>query len=242
MNETSKHILVTGANRGLGLKVAQNLAQTGAQLFITARDKEALESHYQSEGIPFSKAFSLHLEAANEANITAMLEEIPQLSAVVHCASPYMMDAFLDTPCTTMRDYTQCMLSDQILCSKSIRAMLQHTNSGVFIFTGAVIGLPHVHSRGEMGLLKTHQRQLAATCEHELRARKTSVYVRHLNLGTFQDTVEDPHQAIPTSRVVDTLASIIENPADAPHTLHLVSPQNEIDYDVQASAALRQSS
>jgi len=42
-NLSSKTALVTGANRGIGLAIAQKLAQYGADIAITARNKEQLE-------------------------------------------------------------------------------------------------------------------------------------------------------------------------------------------------------
>ena len=50
-----KNILVTGANRGIGLEIVRQLASDGHQLYLTARDKTkgaAATESLKKQGLP----------------------------------------------------------------------------------------------------------------------------------------------------------------------------------------------
>lgn len=225
-------ILITGANRGLGLAIAQRFFAKEWSLSVTGRDLAALRSVYQEKSME-SQFFSLDLMANDsEAQIEALFDEEAKFDAIVHCASPYTMERFLDSSIDTMRQYTNCMFSDQLI---AMRAIGHLKDSGSFLATGAVVGLPDFFGKGEIGLLKSHQRQLMGICAHEVAERELPVYVKNLDLGTFRDDVVDPDSELSTEYVVDAIGKIIENPDRFPNTVHLLSKSNERYFNVEST-------
>ncbi len=76
MSETNRIALVTGANKGIGLEIARQLAQAGVHVIIGARDAgrgNAAVADLASQGL--SAAF-VRLDVDDEASITAAAAEI----------------------------------------------------------------------------------------------------------------------------------------------------------------------
>lgn len=88
---SGKTALITGGNRGIGLAIAEGLAQYGADIAITARDKGQLESAKQkiqsSTGKKVS-TFSFDLENTKQIGqlFKDIVGEIKQIDILVNCA------------------------------------------------------------------------------------------------------------------------------------------------------------
>lgn len=79
-----KVILVTGASSGIGRSIAIECAKLGAQLIITARNKERLTNTFNNlEG---SEHQIILADISTDEEIAALCENLPQLDGVVHVA------------------------------------------------------------------------------------------------------------------------------------------------------------
>ena len=75
-NLKGKVALVTGANKGIGLEIARQLAQQGCTMLVSARDQQRGEDaaqKLQSEGLD---ARFLHLDVTDQSTIDAAAERI----------------------------------------------------------------------------------------------------------------------------------------------------------------------
>lgn len=79
-----KVILITGASSGIGKQIALDLAETGAKLIITGRDKPRLEQTYKA--LIGTGHQSIACDLAQEAQIEALARALPPLDGFVHCA------------------------------------------------------------------------------------------------------------------------------------------------------------
>ena len=68
--------LVTGANRGLGLKTARQLLARGLRVVMAGRDQAAMERARIGLGHESSNAMSVRLDVTDEASITAAARAI----------------------------------------------------------------------------------------------------------------------------------------------------------------------
>jgi len=75
--------LVTGANKGIGLQIAKDLAAHGFTVLLGSRSLQHGEAAAKSIG---ADARALLLDVANEASIAAAAERVRTSSAVSTCS------------------------------------------------------------------------------------------------------------------------------------------------------------
>jgi NAD(P)-dependent dehydrogenase (short-subunit alcohol dehydrogenase family) len=72
---SGKTALVAGASRGIGLAIAQQLAEAGARTTLAARSIDKLQEHAQALEAKGCQASALRLDLADSESIRAALEE-----------------------------------------------------------------------------------------------------------------------------------------------------------------------
>jgi NAD(P)-dependent dehydrogenase (short-subunit alcohol dehydrogenase family) len=79
--------LVTGANRGIGLEVARELAAEGRDVILTARDEaRATEAADGLEG----DVTPMALDVASAESIAGLAERLERLDVLIHNAAGYV--------------------------------------------------------------------------------------------------------------------------------------------------------
>jgi NAD(P)-dependent dehydrogenase (short-subunit alcohol dehydrogenase family) len=71
-----KVALVTGANKGIGLAIAQNLAVTGVRVYVGARDQERGRAATQLVSSTGADARFVQLDVTNDASVNAAIAHI----------------------------------------------------------------------------------------------------------------------------------------------------------------------
>ena len=89
-NLSGKTALVTGANRGIGLAIAEGLAEYGADIAITARNKEQLENaKHKIESNTGKKVRTFSFDLENTKQIAKLFKDIvtrtKQIDILVNC-------------------------------------------------------------------------------------------------------------------------------------------------------------
>lgn len=245
MAKAAKNFLITGANRGLGLELACQLAAAGQEVIVTARPSkmDELNQSMQAVGVKPLAVIPLDLLQGPEKNVLGeILDNLPPITSAVHCASPYWTEPLMKTSPFDLRDLHNVMLNDTLLLHALAQQMMSSKTAGVLAVTGAVIGMPNINFRGMMGLVKAHQRQLANVLEHEAEQARihngSGLHVRHFNLGSFRPgdaANNDPQNFIPESFVAQVIIDALNNPLLYNPDTNLVSPSDEQKYKVSAT-------
>ncbi len=101
MKIAGKNVLVTGANRGIGRALVDELVQRGAgQVFAGARSAEALEALGEVDG----RVKPLRLDVTKAADIEAAARAVGQLDLLINNAGSLVSFALFDT-CVDLVDY-----------------------------------------------------------------------------------------------------------------------------------------
>lgn len=216
-------VLVTGANRGLGLKICAALSNS-YDIYATARNVEALEEAFEQNNIELKKGYELDLSVAEDSVINNIFAASPKFYAVIHCASPYIPKKFKENSFDELAILGRCSISDQYLLKKSAENLI--SRQGCLLVTGSIIGVPDWYGLGAMGIYKNNLRQLCGVLSHEYQ---DGISVIHLNLGAIRDAVSDQCKQSQTKSqdVVSVVNKILKNPLGFSKNINLVSSAEE---------------
>ena len=103
---TGKTALVAGASRGIGLAIAQQLAEAGARTVMAARSIDKLREHVLALEARGFEASALHLDMADSDSIRAAAEHIGTPDILVNVAGTNIRKSF---PQYTQADYDHIM-------------------------------------------------------------------------------------------------------------------------------------
>jgi len=122
-NLSGKTALVTGANRGIGLAIAQELAQDGANIAITARNKQQLENAKNKiESNTNQKVHTFSFDLENTEQIPSLFKDIisrtKQLNILVNCAGINKRSAAEDVETETWEQVIKVNLTAVFLLSQ----------------------------------------------------------------------------------------------------------------------------
>ncbi len=122
-NLSGKTALVTGANRGIGLAIAEGLAQYGADIAITARNKEQLEkANNKIESNTGQKVWTFSFNLENTKQIGKLFKDIvsqtKQLNILVNCAGINKRSAAEDVDMETWEQVIKVNLTAVFLLSQ----------------------------------------------------------------------------------------------------------------------------
>lgn len=152
MAHNNRVALVTGANKGIGLEIARQLAQTGAFVFIGARDPDrgrAATEALVSQGF---KAQSLGLDVTEPRSIEAAAKAIEaehgRLDILVNNAG--VVDAQDGPPSTATTDAVRRIMDTNFLgalrVTQAMLPLLRRSNAGRIVNLSSSLGSLTVNS------------------------------------------------------------------------------------------------
>jgi len=158
---SGKTALVAGASRGIGLAIAQQLAEAGANTILAARSVDKLQEHVQALQDTGYQASALHLDLADSESIRAALETIGTPDILVNVAGTNIRKSF---PQYTRAEYTHLMrtnLDGIVELTQIVGArMIARGAGGKIVMIGSIaslLGLPYMSvysmTKGALGQL-----------------------------------------------------------------------------------------
>lgn len=158
---SGKTALVAGASRGIGLAIAQHIAEAGAQTILAARSIDKLQEHVQALNAKGLTATALRLDLAQSESIHAAVEAVGTPDILINVAGTNIRKPF---PEYTQADYDHLMQTNLHgivdLTQKIGARMIARGAGGKVMMIGSLltsVGLPYMSvysmTKGALGQL-----------------------------------------------------------------------------------------
>jgi NAD(P)-dependent dehydrogenase (short-subunit alcohol dehydrogenase family) len=232
--------LVTGASRGLGRALAEQLAARGARVVLVAREAGPLHDVVAGIRARGGLAHAIAGDIAAKAAIHAIAGQaqglVGELSIAIHNAStlgPTPLRLLLDTECEDLAAVLETNLVGPFRLTKVLAGAMAIRGAGVIVHVSSDAAVEPYPRWGAYGVSKAAQDHLSKILAAELEG--TGVRVLAVDPGEM-DTVMHA-AAIPDAdraalaRPADVAARIvqmIEDEARAPSGARLVAPRWEL--------------
>lgn len=132
-----KHVLITGASRGIGAETARLFAQKGFHVTINYRtEQDAAEKLAEEIG-----ATAICADVADSAQVAEMLNQIPGVDILINNAGFAQFgffDALSDEDWKRMMDVT---LSGAFYCTRGVLPHMIHQKSGAIVNVSSIWGI-----------------------------------------------------------------------------------------------------
>jgi len=156
-----KTALVAGASRGIGLAIAQAMAETGARTILAARSVDKLREHVKELEAKGFAASALRLDMAEPASIRAAVEEAGAPDILVNVAGTNIRKRFEQYTPADYRHLMRTNLDGIVELTQQIGArMIERGTGGKIVMIGSlltVLGLPYMSvysmTKGALGQL-----------------------------------------------------------------------------------------
>jgi NAD(P)-dependent dehydrogenase (short-subunit alcohol dehydrogenase family) len=155
---TKKVALVTGANKGLGLEIARQLAQKGVTVVLAARDEDkarAVADKLKSEGLDI-QSLKLDVTSAEDiAKLPSFFEKnFGQLDILVNNAG-VNYDFESDITADTLRRTYETNVIGPFAITKALLPLLKASPAGRIVNQSSILGSIALISKGQGGEFAT---------------------------------------------------------------------------------------
>lgn len=158
---SGKTALIAGASRGIGLAIAQQMAEAGARTILAARSVEKLQEHAQALAAKGCQASALRLDIADPESIRVAVESLETPDILVNVAGTNIRKGFAQYTKAEYDQVLQTNLHGIVELTQKIGArMIARGEGGKVIMIGSLmslLGLPYLSvyamSKGALGQL-----------------------------------------------------------------------------------------
>jgi 2-dehydro-3-deoxy-D-gluconate 5-dehydrogenase len=139
---SDKVAIVTGGNSGIGLGMAQGLAQAGATVVIAARNEEKSEHAVKIIG---SSAVAVHCDVSKQDSVQRMVDEVlktyDRINILVNNAGTNIRKRPEDLSFEDWRKVLDTNLDSAFLCSQACYPAMKKAGGGKILNNGSMLSL-----------------------------------------------------------------------------------------------------
>ncbi len=221
----SLSVLITGASRGLGLALAEELARQGARVVMVARDAAPLEAAASAIQRRGGTAHALAADIGDKdavyplAGAAAAL--VGPIDLLIHNAStlgPTPLPLLLDTACEDLEHVLAVNLVGPFRLSKIIAGSMALRGKGLIVHLSSDAAVSAYPGWGAYGVSKAAQDHLARTWAAELEGtgvRSISIDPGEMNTRMHADALPDadPATLADPAAVAARIVALVARPA-----------------------------
>ena len=140
-----KVAIVTGGNGGIGLGIAQGLADAGADIAIVGRDQAKLNAAVADIGARGVRAISVAADVTDKTAVAAMVErtgrEFGRIDILVNNAGINIRKAPHHLELEEWQSVIDTNLTSAFLCSKAVHPAMKQAGGGKIINIGSMMSI-----------------------------------------------------------------------------------------------------
>ncbi|WP_394827053.1 SDR family NAD(P)-dependent oxidoreductase [Pendulispora albinea] len=205
MDWNGRGVVITGASRGLGERLARWFAKRGAQVALVARGREELERVTASIVAEGGRAHAIAADVGDKEAIYgiagAAAELVGPIDVVVHAASslgPLPMPLLLDTACEDLLAVLETNLLGPFRLTKALAGPMVLRGRGVVVFVSSDAAVNGYPRWGAYGVSKAAQDHLGRIWAAELEGTGVqflSIDPGDMNTKMHRDAIPDADPA-----------------------------------------------
>lgn len=216
----TKNILITGASKGIGKELAKGLANSGYNLFITARNEQLLSQVAKEAG---AKAYFIcDLSLQKDIESLAQFIEKNEIDVLINNAGEYIYGEIEKMNYEQInRVFTTNLTAASYLCTSVVKNM-KRNNWGRIINIGSISGVmgeayASIYSASKAGLIGLTKALALELAEFGITVNtinpgwvETEMGLKSIEVGEF--TLDETLNSIPQKRFVkpDEIERLIE--------------------------------
>ena len=171
-NLEGKNAFVSGASRGLGRQFANALAKAGANIVITSRTLESLETTKQEIEALGRKCIEIEMEVLKEDSIVNAVKraeaELGPISILVNNAGCYIRKPALEVTWKDWETVVDTNLKGAFFLAKEIAKGMTDRGYGRIVNIGSVTSVAGYAGLGPYGASRGGIKQLTMSLAHDL--------------------------------------------------------------------------
>lgn len=182
-NLKGKHVLLTGASGGIGAATAKLLADSGAILFLTARNMDKLKTVADACMVPYERIMTLDITNAEEVNALKekYFEQLPSIDILINAAGIGIIKPLETLSETDFLKTLHTNLYAPFLLVKSFLPAMKELKKGLIINIPGVLGKVPMAGAAAYSASKYGLVGMMQSIREELK--RTEIRITNLFLG-----------------------------------------------------------
>ena len=207
-NLKEKTVLITGANRGIGLALVEKALEKGASKVYATYRSESNRSALEGFG---DKVVPIHLDLADASTIAALPNSVDSLDVLINNAGLFTGTDLLEDTEEQLRNDVETNVFGTLAVTKALVSTLKKQDSAAIINLSSIAGLASMPSFGGYSISKAGVHSLTQSLRGKLKADGISVHGVYPGPVATRLTDGFDMETTPASVVAENILTGLEN-------------------------------